>query len=895
MKRFLRYPRILLLASLLLLSQSGRAGEVFRDSCQLRFDLPLDSTTKYNLVHLQYYPVKRRKIALVLSGGGARGFAHLGVLKAFEEHHIPVNLIVGTSIGSIVGGLYAAGFNAEQILNIARQIDWNTIFSDETYRTNLFLSQKSIPRRHLLQLRFEGFLPYIPSSLTQGQKVLSLLYRYLLKANFRGNVNFDNLKIPFRAVATDLVSGKRVVLDHGDVAEAITASVSIPLLFAPVELDNMWLVDGGITDNIPVDVARELNADFIIAVDVTSPLRDKNDMAAPWEIADQVTTIMMKRTAIEHLTLADFVLQPPLEKYKAGDFQKIDSLVEVGYRYALQMMDSLKSRLNYTQNISQGDNQFLGKAAAVRYPGLSDSLRAFFRNTLKSRAGDYIYEADIYHDLLQFYRSGMFQTVYACVNGPFDAKEIDFFLKPFPKVLRLNIIHHQILPDSLIYAFLSFEPGFLLNMNAFSHRLDSLIDFYIQKDFALAEISAIEFDSTQNTLTIRINEGVIDSIQIEGNQRTLPFVIFREFPLKNGDIFRSDLALEGIDNIYSTGLFDKVLLNLKKRNGKNILIIKVKEKKYLLMRLGAHGSLERKSEGMVELLEDNLFGSATKLSINASIGELVRKAEFSLYTFRLFNTYLTYRLHVFYNERWDRYYPDLQTRIDYQLTRRGIYLSVGQQIEKLGLISAELRAETVDIFATSAAFPYGDRYQVRSFALRSVVDKRDQLPFPRKGIYNRWFWETGNQFLLGSSFSFTRIFLGLEGYYPFMRYFNYHPFIQAGTADLTLPFSEFFAFGGQDQFPGLYEREKLGRQFALAGVDLRMQVPWSFPVESYLKLGYAIGATWQKPDDKISSNDFLKSIHFSVAVNSLLGPIVFTYGNVPNYRSLIYLSIGYNF
>ena len=133
---------------------------------QEKFVLPTDSTTPYPLKNLSYYSPKSLKVAIVLSGGGARGLAHLGVIKALEEHKIPIDLIVGSSIGSVIGGFYAAGYPAEELIKIFKQIDWQDMFSDETHRTNLFWSQKSTPRQHFLELRFDKGIPYIPPALS---------------------------------------------------------------------------------------------------------------------------------------------------------------------------------------------------------------------------------------------------------------------------------------------------------------------------------------------------------------------------------------------------------------------------------------------------------------------------------------------------------------------------------------------------------------------------------------------------------------------------------------------------------------------------------------------------------------------------------------------------------
>jgi len=866
------------------------------DSFRYVISLPLDSTSqKLKIENFHFYPLKKPRIALVLSGGGARGFVHLGVIKALQEYRIPINLIVGTSIGSIIGGFYAAGFTPEQIRNFAKQVNWNRIFTDETYRTHLFVSQKSIPKRHLLQLRFDGFIPYLPSSLSQGQKILNLAYQFLLKGYLKGISDFDRLQIPFRAVATDLISGKRVVLSKGDLAEAITASMSIPLLFAPMEIDGMWLVDGGIVDNLPVDVAKEMGADFVIAVDATSPLRDKQEMQAPWEIADQVTTIMMRKPTAEHRRMADFLIKPDLKNFRAGDFSKIDSLIDIGYFTTLTMLDSLNRRLEILKSMEESPPRYLGKVVKVELANVPEGLKAYFEPKLITRVGNHVYSTDIKNDLRVLYQSGYFQNVTASIKGTPDQLKVIFECDPFPPVKAIRFRHHNVFSDSLLQSFFPIENQKNFNIHIFKNNLDSLRNFFIKRNYPVADFKQIKYNPQDSTIEIQLDEGLIDDVRIVGNQRTRKYVILREFTIKPGEVFTSRKALDGIQNIYSTGLFDRVSLTIETVAGKNILFIKVKEKKYLLMRLGAHASFERKSEAFLEMLEDNLLGTATKFSLFASIGELIRRAEVSLYTFRLFNTYLTYRLSYRYQERWDRFYPGLHTRQDYRLTRRGIRLSVGQQIARLGLISAEFRAESIDVYSADAGFPFRDSYRVRAIALRSVVDRRDRLPFPERGIYNRWYWESGNQLLLGSSFSYTKIFLSLEGYYTPIKNFTYHPFFQGGSADITLPFSEFFSFGGQNLFPGSYNRELLGRQFILTGVDFRWRLPTKFPIEAYLKTGYTIGAMWSRPDDRIDRSDFNKSFYIGFAMNSLLGPIQLVYGNWINRRSLFYFSLGYDF
>lgn len=867
----------------------------FQPALSKKMALPCDTASPYPLENLKYQTPKTLKIALVLSGGGARGFAQIGVLKALEENHIPIHLIVGSSMGSVIGGFYAAGYNPGELTRIIKDIDWNNLFNDETYRTNLFWSQKTDPRRHILELRFDNALPYIPSSISSGQKIFDIIYALLLRANFQAANNFDNLRIPFRAVATDLISGERVTLSHGDLAEAISASIAVPLLFSPVEWDGMWLADGGIRDNLPVDVARENNADLTIAVDVTSPLRNTDQMRSPWQLADQVTTIMMREPTRESRKMADILIQPAIKEHGGGDFGGVDSLIRLGYQATLQKMDSIKKLIEIHQKKLWGENEYLGKTGQIRFLGLKSNLPDTIASKMNTESGTSLYRYDLYKDLRQFYDMGIYSDAYVLLRGEPHSCEAEFYLTKNPVIREVRFKTRQLFPDSLLREHLNVSLNQPLNFDNLFTSLDSLLNFYVHSGYPLARIRRISYHPTDQSLLIKIDEGFIESLSIRGNHRTKDNIIYREFPLESGEIFTSDRAVQGIRNIYSTGLFERVTLNVIRRGFGNALSIKVKEKKYFMMRLGGNASLERKGKVFLEFAEDNLLGRQIRASLWGAISELERRAEFNVYSVRLFKTLLTSRLSLYYRERWDRYYKDFKRNPDYLTIRRGVSFVLGQQIERLGSISAELRWDRVSIHSDDKSFPYRDNYRIRSVTIRSVVDKRDKLPFPTKGIYNRWFWESGNQRVLGSSAAFTRFYIALEGYYPIFRYSNFHGKVEGGIADLTLPFSEYFTMGGMLDFPGLYEKEKFGRQLFHASGEVRHNFRWGLPIDLYAGLNFHIGATWETSEDAIQREDFLTGMGTYIAANSVFGPIRLEYGHLTNERDLIYFSVGFDF
>ncbi|UCF65698.1 MAG: patatin-like phospholipase family protein [bacterium] len=860
-----------------------------------RFVLPTDSTTPYPLNNLSHYSPKLLKVALVLSGGGARGFTHLGVLKALEENHIPIDLIVGSSIGSVVGGFYAAGYNADDLIELLKEIDWENLFSDQTNRTNLFWSQKSTPRQHFLELRFDRGIPYIPPALSPGQKIFDIIYSRLLYANFQSANEFDNLKIPFRAVATDLISGKKIVLSRGDLAEAISASMAVPLLFAPVQLDSMWLADGGIRDNLPVDVALENKADLIIAVDVSSPLRSAKQIKSPWQLADQVTTIMMQSPTLASQSKSDILIAPSLGRHGAGDFSKIDSLIDIGYQNTLQKIDSIKNLISIYQENLWGENIFLGEISTIAIPHTESSELTELLENFYHREGSFLYSYDLYRDLAELYESGLVSHAEIILQGTTSALELEY--RVTENVIGKNIIFeiNSGRNDTLSWHSGKQNSDAPLNFHALFAEINARLNGCFEKGQSLARVIGISYEPKSQDIRVQIDEGFIKGFRFEGNHITKDAIISRELVLAEGQVFEAQQAIASIQNIYATGLFDRVTLNVIRGDSANIILIRVKEKKYFLTRLGINASLERSAKAFLEIAEDNLFGREIKLSLLGLIGNLERRAEFKIYSVRLFRTLLTYRFSLYYHDRWDRYYDDFTQMDDYVTIRRGLNFVMGQQIARLGSITGEFRWDNVSVFPEGMSFPYGDNYRIRSLAIRSVVDKRDKLPFPERGIYNRWFWETGNKSILGGSTSFTRFYIALEGYYPFFHSFVYRIKGRGGSGDVTVPFSEFYSMGGIDDFPGLYERERLGRQILSLTNELRYKFTWDLPVEMYLGGSFNVGSTWESAEDPIKPSDFITSWGVYLALNSIIGPIKLSYGHLSRVRDLIYFSIGYEF
>ena len=282
-------------------------------------------------------PQHRPKIGLALGGGGARGLAHIGVLKVLEELRVPIDYIAGTSSGAIVGGMYAAGLSPEQIENRIVGIDWDDMLSDRLARRDLSYRRKQNDRNYLfpVELGMRGLRPIFPRGLIAGQKVGFFLRSATLRA--AGVNNFDRLAVPFRAVATDIETGAAVVLSSGDLAEAMQASMAIPGIFSPMEIGGHLLVDGGMSSNVPVDVVRAMGADIIIAVNISAPLLNRKQLESIVDISDQTLSLLSLKSNQQQLVQLhgnDILITPELAAIGTMAFERGAEAVTAGVNAA---------------------------------------------------------------------------------------------------------------------------------------------------------------------------------------------------------------------------------------------------------------------------------------------------------------------------------------------------------------------------------------------------------------------------------------------------------------------------------------------------------------------------------------------------------------------------------
>jgi len=288
----------------------------------------------------------RPKIGLVLGGGGARGYAHIGVIKKLEEMRIPYDFIAGTSMGSIAGGFLATGMDSEEIAKVVREADWDDLFKDKTSREDIPFRRKADDNLGLFgpKLGIGKDSNLLPKGVVSGQKVI---FMFESVTSQRVNTSdFDQLPIPFRAIATDIVGGGMVVIADGELSMAMRSSMAVPAIFDPVRRGDFLLVDGGLVNNLPVDVARDMGADVVIAVDVGTPLMGKNEINTVLSIVSQMSGLLTVRNTelqINSLGEDDILISPDLgNEITSADFKKLDVAIPIGYAATEAVQDKLQ-------------------------------------------------------------------------------------------------------------------------------------------------------------------------------------------------------------------------------------------------------------------------------------------------------------------------------------------------------------------------------------------------------------------------------------------------------------------------------------------------------------------------------------------------------------------------
>jgi len=870
---------------ILIFPRSARSQEI------RRFELPANRTPAKSAQLLPKFRDLQPRIGLALSGGGSRGLAHIGVLKVFEENHIPIDYIVGTSMGNVVGGLYASGYSADEIWQMMKSIRWEDIVQDQPPRVSLFLSQKQVRDRQFLQFRLKNFKPVIPSAISPGQQLYNYLSRFVLLAPFHAIRDYDDLKIPFRCIATDLVTGQKNVFNNGELAQVMLASSAIPLLFTPVLVDTSLFVDGGILENIPVTELKAKQLDLIIAVDTTSPLRPKEKIIYPWQLVDQVTTIMQRYQNQVSRDEADILISPLLYNRTNTDFDSLESLFLAGITAAKsQLPDLLAAIAAAAKQLKTADSTRWNIAkVTICEEAPAEALPLIATDQRSWRTGE------IDSTLKAVYQTGVVDSVYGRICRAQDSSLIlDFYVKPQPYLQEIHFYHNQLLPDSLLLQTIENRGGERFNIRSWQTDRERILRLFREHDYPLAYIRQEELDPATGILKVWINEGKIAGISLSGNEHTHAVVILREYPLKSGDFFRFDLAQKGITNIFSSGLFDRVQPEYRWQNEQIHIIIHVVEKPATQIQFSYNYSRDDRLQAQFCWLDDNLFGLGNRLVITSIVGKRRFENHLRLQSDRIFKTYLSSSVDAQFWQQKHYLFQDGEIIGEYQERRSGLRLSLGQQLSRTGLVSLELRLEQFALRPVlGSGYPTLHTGQT-SLRLLSIVDSLDKLPFPNHGRYHYFYYEMSNE-LLGNKTPFFKLYSSLETYYTYFRRWTFHPKLIWATADLTTPFQEMYQLGGENSFFGFRQDEERGRRLFQSSIEIRYFLPSKLPFETYFSLRYDIGDIWKNSLQEIVWADFVQGYGGTLSFDSILGTFSVSYGENSLGRKNYYFNLGFKF
>ncbi len=743
------------------------------------------------------------KIGIALSGGGVRGFAHIGVLRRLEEEGIKPYMLSGSSMGAMIAGMYCLGYNTYQIEKMVRESDTQEIFSNKPDRDMTENYIKKTSDRTVVELELTESGIQLPNALNNGHKVLKKIRSYANSSEYCCN-DFDNLKYKLRIICSDIQNSKKVIFRDGDLPLIILGSMSFPGLFKPVVYKDLMLLDGGLTDNIPVGVLDD--CDIVIASNTTHDSPSKSKDYNFIELLDRISILMTKSNIEMSLENAEIVLRPDVENISVTELNDPDSLIKLGYleteRKILEIRELLKGNESKTQK----------KA---------------------SRPADS-------HVIVG--------------NTSFNQKEIADELK------------------DVTYA---------------DDAVSSVRKFYINRGFILCSVTQIRGEKD----TLKINEGKLKSIRITGDTFTRKKFIREELSVSTSKSLKLDDLENSVDNLYSTGLFDKV--NYEIDRDKCEVTFFVEEKPYRLIRLGANYQTDKGFLGLIEIANKNVYGKRAEVYAGLTFGESFNRFELSHYNPFMLRSTLFFEVMPYYQVKDRNFYDQKHEQIEslrYKEERYGAGLNLGFQIfdNYQGMFSivqefidndSELNERTSGIF-------------------RILADSRNDNVVPSKGVFFSWNIETG-MYDFDNLRKYQKTWWEFSGHTNIFRKMNIALGVSGGTGDNLVPYNERYLIGGINMMPGTFFEEYSVIQYFRVKNRYDLLIKDSAFFDLYFSCAYFLNAFWNdEPEIEWSYRKFLSSFYSGIILNTKLAPVeagvAVTAGNgTVKSNSRVFLSVGY--
>ncbi len=751
------------------------------------------------------------RLALVLTGGGARGLSQIGVLRVLERAGVRPDVIVGCSFGSVVGALYAAGHTADEIDSIMRTIDWDDIISlrPDSEREYLFLSQKQESDQNLLKLRFNNFSLQPPTAIGGSARFSLLLQQILWQSPYGHVTRFDDLRIPLRVVSTNLANGRPAVLSSGNLALAVRASATFPLRYSPVRWsDDSILVDGGLVANIPTDIARGLGATKIIVVNTVSPLEKPEALTTALSIADQALMSSMKLLDSVRLSEADVVITPELGGRTTFDFDDVDSIITLGQQAAERQLAGLQQLARAQQ----------AKSSRLTVPPIR----------IISIDGDSVLAEAVRSDV--------------STEGTFASRDI------LKSELRTRVLRS-------------------LRSRGFDHA--HIREMSLQDLQLLITIDR----GTRITTALSLRSGVGES-EVE-----------RELAFTESDTLSLSALIRTWQNLNASDLLSDVDMRSEANDiiGTRVTIA-ARGQGNQSVGLGLRVDNERYTQGSLQLTQESFLTSGLRLLARGSLSERIGSLAVGMEIPRIAGTLWTATLRAYtsfrhvwiYGNRDDSpVHAPIPLRVDeFSEDRHGARLSAGRQLERNGVVLAELRYENLryrDLDATGRT-PFQTIGTVRAVAR---WDDRNRTAYATRGRTIDLFAET-SVLRLSNQVSFTKLSAAASSVFD-LGWLKLTPSAMIGAADRTLPPAEQFSLGGQDMLFGMREDQQRGRQIVVGNVDLRVKLPVRILFDTYLSARYDVGAVWENPEF-IRIDQLRQGVGATLGIDSPIGPFNISVG-----------------
>lgn len=826
------------------------------------------------------------RIALALSGGGARGLAQIGILRAFEEAGIGIDIVCGVSMGAIIGGLYASGMSPDSIESLAHNVSWEELLRNSPPRAQLLLSQKEKEANWFLSIPMRDFRPQWPTGATSGQLLYNFLSKLTQGATYRSQADFDRLPLRYRAEATDLATGTPVVFDHGEIGFAMRAAMAFPLAVTPLRRDSLLLADGGLVDPLPVGLARSLSEYPVVAINTATGLAEAQDLTDPYAVANQATTVMTTPILKRSLEMADYVCTPEVTGIANFDFASADSLIAAGYVAGQEVARAIVAA--HRSATASADS-----AAGPGWPlTLADDLDQY---DCPSAILDLVHSGSpvsapyLRLQIEEAIASGWWQEVSVKRVAPteYNPEAWKLSAKRPPILEDIKFGDLRVFSDSTLRLVMGLTTGGRQDRWEIAAALNRIIAYYARHDYTLTAIADASLDDN-GVLTVTVDEALLDRADVTGNEKVQRWVILRSFPLKPGEPYNARVVERGLNDLLASGLFEQVTTEVEHSADGPQLHLTVTERSTDAIRFGLRHDLEYQTDVFVEWASINLLGLGNELVLHAQ--HAPRRDWFFVRARadRVFRTYLTSALTV-YRHRHDRHlYAGHEQVGSFTTDRFGFEFFLGQHIARKAQMALTLNVE--DLSLERSADSTKTRTNFSRLALSIRVDDLDNVYFPTRGrrltAQIQWADE-----LFGGQVIY-RAFDG-EGMWAVspLKMLTLQTTARFATAERRLPLYERFSLGGLHSLMGLNDDELLGDKLVLGSLLAR----YRFYSRSYLAARLDAGTVW----DHNARIDFLKDLHFGIGggvmFDTPLGPLIVMGGVSEGNYSKFYFSWGYDF